>query len=179
MQVDQTPFKDLFLIKPNIFKDSRGYFLESYNKNKLAAHIDDNFVQDNESCSQKDVLRGLHFQLPPFTQAKLIRVIKGSILDVIVDIRKSSETYGQHFKIVLNEDNKHQLYVPEGIAHGFVCLEDNTIINYKCSEFYKPDSEVSLLWNDKTLDIDWQISHPILSKKDEMGLEFKHFESPF
>ncbi len=179
MQVEQTPFKNLLLIKPKVFKDSRGYFLESYNKDKLAAHIDDNFVQDNESCSQKGVLRGLHFQLPPFTQAKLIRVIKGSILDVVVDIRKSFETYGQHYKVMLNGDNKYQLYVPVGFAHGFVCLEDNTIINYKCSEFYNPDSEVSLLWNDKTLDIDWQTSPPILSEKDERGLDFKLFKSPF
>ncbi|MFK5890494.1 MAG: dTDP-4-dehydrorhamnose 3,5-epimerase [Flavobacteriaceae bacterium] len=179
MKIEYTPFKELLVIKPKVFKDSRGYFLESYNKEKLATEIIDDFVQDNESCSQKGVLRGLHFQKPPFTQAKLIRVIKGSILDIVVDIRKDSETFGQHYKIELNEDNKYQFYVPVGFAHGFLCLEDNTIINYKCSEFYKPESEVSLLWNDKTLDIDWQITNPTLSQKDEKGLEFDTFESPF
>jgi len=179
MQIEYTPFKELLIIKSKVFKDPRGYFLESYNKEKLASYINDDFVQDNESCSQKGVLRGLHFQKPPFTQAKLIRVIKGSILDVVVDIRKNSETFGQHYKIELNEDNKYQFYVPVGFAHGFLCLEDNTIINYKCSAFYKPESEVSLLWNDKTLDIDWQATAPILSKKDENGLAFDNFESPF
>lgn len=179
MQIEHTPFKDLLVLKPTVFKDPRGYFLESYNKEKLASFINDDFVQDNESCSQKGVLRGLHFQNPPFTQAKLIRVIKGSILDVVVDIRKNSKTFGQHFKITLNEDSKYQLYVPVGFAHGFVCLEDNTIINYKCSEFYNPKSEVSLLWNDKTLNIDWQTSSPILSNKDAKGFDFNTFDSPF
>jgi len=179
MTIEKTPLKDLLILKPKVFKDPRGYFLESYNKEKLAAYIDDDFVQDNESCSQKGVLRGLHFQNPPYTQVKLIRVIKGAILDVVVDIRKGSDTFGQHYKITLNEDNKYQLYVPKGFAHGFVCLEDDTIINYKCSEFYNPKSEVSLLWNDKTLNIDWLTTAPILSKKDEIGLVFDNFESPF
>jgi len=179
MKIEYTPFKDLFIIKPTVFKDPRGYFLESYNKEKLATEISNDFVQDNESCSQKGVLRGLHFQKPPFTQAKLIRVIKGSILDVVVDIRKDAATFGQHYKITLNEDNKYQLYVPFGFAHGFLCLEDDTIINYKCSTFYKPESEVSLLWNDKTLDIDWQTTKPTLSQKDEKGLAFDTFDSPF
>jgi dTDP-4-dehydrorhamnose 3,5-epimerase len=179
MTIEKTPLKDLLILKPQVFKDTRGYFLESYNKEKLASYINDNFVQDNESCSQKGVLRGLHFQNPPFTQAKLIRVVKGAILDVVVDIRKESETFGQHYKITLNEDNKYQFYVPKGFAHGFVCLEDDTIINYKCSAFYNPKSEVSLLWNDKTLNIDWQTTNPILSKKDENGFEFDNFVSPF
>ena len=179
MHIEKTPFKDLIIIKPRIFKDPRGYFLESYNKEKLGDFVKDNFVQDNESCSQIGVLRGLHFQNPPYTQSKLIRVIKGAILDVVVDIRKESETFGKHLKITLNEDNKHQLYVPKGFAHGFVCLENNTIINYKCSDFYKPESEVSLLWNDKTLNIDWLTSSPTLSKKDMQGLAFDNFESPF
>jgi len=179
MQIEKTPLKDLLILKPKVFKDPRGYFLESYNKEKLAAYINDDFVQDNESCSQKGVLRGLHFQNPPYTQAKLIRVIKGAILDVVVDIRKDSKTFRQHYKVTLNEDNKYQLYVPKGFAHGFICLEYDTIINYKCSEFYNPKSEVSLLWNDKTLNIDWLTTAPILSKKDEIGLVFDNFKSPF
>jgi len=179
MKIEYTPFKDLLILKPKIFKDTRGYFLESYNKEKLASYINNDFVQDNESCSQKGVLRGLHFQLPPFTQAKLIRVIKGRILDVVVDIRKDSKTFGEYYKIELNEDNKYQLYVPVGFAHGFVCLEDDTIINYKCSKFYKPKSEVSLLWNDKTLNIDWLTTSPTLSDKDKNGLAFSTFDSPF
>lgn len=179
MEILTTPLKDLLLIKPHVFKDKRGYFLESYNKNKMQDFIKDYFVQDNESCSQKDVLRGLHFQKPPFGQAKLIRVIHGSILDVVVDLRQGSITYGQHFKTELNSDNKHQLYIPVGFAHGFVTLEDNTIINYKCSAFYNTDSEVSLLWNDKLLKIDWPIANPILSKKDKNAINFNTFTSPF
>ncbi|NQW37546.1 MAG: dTDP-4-dehydrorhamnose 3,5-epimerase [Flavobacteriales bacterium] len=179
MQIEHTPFEGLFIIKPAIFKDDRGYFLESYNKEKMQKHIQDDFVQDNESCSEKGVLRGLHFQTPPFGQSKLIRVIKGSILDVVVDLRKESKTYGQHFKIALNEDNKYQFYIPVGFAHGFVTLSDDTIINYKCSAFYKPSSEVSILWNDQTLNIDWGITNPTLSKKDLVGLNFSDFSSPF
>ncbi|MCF6213862.1 MAG: dTDP-4-dehydrorhamnose 3,5-epimerase [Flavobacteriaceae bacterium] len=179
MTITTTPLEGLFIIKPAVFKDNRGYFLESYNKEKIKKTIQDDFVQDNESCSEKGVLRGLHFQKPPFGQAKLIRVISGRILDVVVDLRKESKTYGQHFKIALNQDNKHQLYIPVGFAHGFVTLANNTIINYKCSDYYNPTSEVSLLWNDKTLNIDWEVSHPTLSKKDLKGLDFSSFNSPF
>lgn len=179
MKLIKTNFKDLLIIEPVVFKDTRGYFLESYHKEKLDKFINLDFVQDNESCSEKNVLRGLHFQKPPFAQAKLIRVIQGAILDVVVDIRKDSETFGQHFIIELNQDNKTQLFVPVGFAHGFVTLKDDTIINYKCSQFYNPKSEVSLLWNDKTLNINWSVENPNLSDKDKNGLNFKNFNSPF
>lgn len=167
------------LITPNVFTDERGYFMETYNQKTLEKVIKSAFVQDNESLSQKGVLRGLHYQKPPFAQAKLIRVIFGSILDVAVDIRKNSATYGQHFKHVLSAENKKQLYIPVGFAHGFLCLEDHTILNYKCSAFYDKKSEASLLWNDKDLHIDWGISEPILAEKDKLAEKFSTFENPF
>lgn len=179
MLIENTPIKDLMLITPNIFGDERGYFMETYNKKRLEKAIKVAFVQDNESLSQKGVLRGLHFQKPPFTQAKLIRVIFGSILDVAVDIRKDSETYGQHFKHILSSENRKQLYIPAGFAHGFLCLEDNTIVNYKCSEFYNKNSEASLLWNDVELNIDWGMKDPILAEKDKLAEKFSTFENPF
>ena len=148
MTIEKTSINDLLIITPNIFKDDRGYFFESYNIEKLSKLIKTDFVQDNESLSQKNVLRGLHFQNPPFAQAKLIRVVKGSILDVAVDLRKTSPTFGRHFKHILSGENKQQLYIPEGFAHGFLCLEDNTILNYKCSNYYNPESENSIIWND-------------------------------
>ncbi len=126
-------------------------------------------MQDNESLSRKNVLRGLHLQLPPHAQAKLIRVIKGSILDVAVDLRKNSDTFGEHFKHVLSGENKKQLYIPEGFAHGFLTLEDDTLINYKCSNYYHAESESSILWNDPDLNIDWGIQNPILAEKDRYG----------
>lgn len=179
MKILKAPLKDLLIIEPKVFKDARGYFLESYHKEKLNQFANIEFIQDNESCSQKDVLRGLHFQQPPYTQAKLIRVIKGAILDVVVDLRRSSKNYGQHFNILLNEDNKTQLFVPEGFAHGFLTLADNTIINYKCSKFYNPTSEISILWNDPSLKIDWPIKNPSLSEKDKNGLLLSNFDNPF
>ena len=179
MIIENTPIKDLMLITPNVFGDERGYFMETYNKKSLEKAIKAAFVQDNESLSQKDVLRGLHFQKPPFAQAKLIRVIFGSILDVAVDIRKDSETYGQHFKHILSSENRKQLYIPAGFAHGFLCLEDDTIVNYKCSEFYNKNSEASLLWNDADLNIDWGMKDPILAEKDKLAEKFSTFENPF
>ncbi|MDH3322478.1 MAG: dTDP-4-dehydrorhamnose 3,5-epimerase [Flavobacteriaceae bacterium] len=179
MIIEKTPIKDLLILKPNVFKDERGYFLESYNQKKFEKIIKLNFVQDNESLSQKGVLRGLHLQKPPYAQAKLIRVIHGSILDVAVDLRKDSETYGKHYKLVLSGENKTQLYVPVGFAHGFVCLENNTILNYKCSNYYNTDSEASILWNDPDLNIDWGIKEPILAKKDELAQKFSTFDNPF
>jgi len=177
--IEKTYIKDLIIITPNIISDNRGYFMESFNQKKLAGIIKTNFVQDNESMSQKGVLRGLHFQLPPYAQAKLIRVIKGSILDVAVDLRKNSDSFGQHFKHVLSEENKKQLYIPEGFAHGFLCLENNTILNYKCSNYYHSESEASILWNDEDLNIDWGIENPILSEKDRFAKNFITFENPF
>lgn len=179
MVTENTFIKDLILIIPNVFKDTRGYFLESYNQKKLENVIKTNFVQDNESLSKKGVLRGLHLQKPPYAQAKLIRVIQGSILDVAVDLRKNSKTYGKHYKIILSGENKKQLYVPVGFAHGFLCLEDNTILNYKCSNYYNAQSEASIAWNDPDLNIDWEINNPILAKKDEQAKKLITFENPF
>lgn len=180
MQVIDTPLKDAKIIIPSVFKDDRGYFMESFNAQKLEAHIGKvNFVQDNQSLSQKGVLRGLHFQKPPHAQGKLVRVIKGRVLDVIVDIRKSSPTYGQSFTCELSEDNFKNLWVPPGFAHGFVCLENETIFFYKVSNYYNKASEDCILYNDQDLGIDWLIEDPILSAKDKEGQLFKNFESPF
>ncbi len=179
MIIENTPIKDLMLITPNVFTDYRGYFMETYNQKRLEKVIKTTFVQDNESLSQKGVLRGLHFQIPPFAQSKLVRVIFGSILDVAIDIRKDSETYGKHFKHVLSAENRKQLYIPAGFAHGFLSLENNTILNYKCSDFYHKKSEASLLWNDEDLDINWGITDPILAEKDKLAEKFSTFENPF
>lgn len=180
MEVITTPIQDLFIIQPKVFEDERGYFYESYNKAAFEKiGIKDEFVQDNQSLSGKNVLRGLHFQNPPFAQGKLVRAIKGGILDVAVDIRKNSKTYGQHFDIVLNETNKTMLWIPPGFAHGFLTLEDETIFSYKCTNIYNKLSEDSILWNDPNLLINWGISDPILSDKDKTGNYFKDFVSKF
>ncbi|MCX8143953.1 MAG: dTDP-4-dehydrorhamnose 3,5-epimerase [Bacteroidia bacterium] len=180
MKIIETPLKDLLIIDPQVFKDERGYFYESYNQEKFfKAGIRDVFVQDNQSLSQKNVVRGLHFQHPPYAQAKLVRVIKGSVYDVVVDLRKDSPTYGQSFGIELTEENFLMLYVPVGFAHGFATLQDNTIFAYKCSAFYNKASEDTILWNDPTLNIDWKVQNPILSEKDKQGKLFQHFQSPF
>jgi len=180
MKIIETSLKGLLIIEPQVFKDERGYFYESYNQEKfLKVGVRDVFVQDNQSLSQKNVVRGLHFQHPPYAQAKLVRVIKGSVYDVVVDIRKDSPTYGQSFGIELTEENFLMLYVPIGFAHGFATLQDNTIFAYKCSAFYNKASEDTILWNDPTLNIDWKVQNPILSEKDKQGKLFQHFQSPF
>lgn len=179
MILEQTDINDVILLTPRVYKDERGYFMESYNQKKVDKLIKDNFVQDNESVSNKNVLRGLHLQVPPYAQAKLIRVIKGSILDVAVDLRQSSSTYGKHFKHILSGENKKQLYIPKGFAHGFLSLEDGTILNYKCSNYYHTDSESSIAWNDPDLSIDWGILDPILAEKDRLAENFATFENPF
>jgi dTDP-4-dehydrorhamnose 3,5-epimerase len=180
MEVIETGIEGLLILKPRIFEDPRGYFFESYNKKAfLAAGIDAEFVQDNQSLSQTGVLRGLHFQRPPYDQGKLVRVISGSVLDVAVDIRKGSKTYGQHYKMVLNGIDKTMFWVPSGFAHGFLTLEDNTIFSYKCTNFYSKESEVSIAWNDKLLEVDWGIAEPVLSEKDKQGEGFETFDSPF
>ncbi len=179
MIIETTFIKDLLLLTPQVYRDERGYFMESYNKLRIGKMIKTDFVQDNESLSRKDVLRGLHLQLPPNAQAKLIRVIKGSILDVAVDLRRNSETFGQHYKHVLSGENKKQLFIPEGFAHGFLTLEDDTLINYKCSNYYHAESETSILWNDPDLKIDWGIQNPILAEKDLLAEKFITFENPF
>jgi len=179
MILEKTFIQDLILLKPRVYEDPRGYFMESYNKKKVEILIKDQFVQDNESVSRINVLRGLHFQAPPHAQSKLIRVVRGSILDVAVDLRKDSKTFGQHFKHVLSGENKKQLYIPVGFAHGFLCLEDKTILNYKCSDYYNASCEDAILWNDPQLNIDWGINDPILAEKDQLAKKFATFENPF
>jgi len=180
MQVKPTEIAGLLIVQPRVFEDHRGYFFESYNKETLAAQgIQASFVQDNQSLSQKGVLRGLHFQMPPYTQGKLVSVIKGAVLDVAVDLRRSSPTYGRHVAIELNERNKTMFWVPEGFAHGFVTLEDNTIFSYKCTNFYHKESERSILWNDPAIGIHWGHTDPLLSEKDIAGMPLEAFNSPF
>jgi len=174
------PISGLKLIQPNIYSDVRGYFFESYNSETfLSLGIDDVFFQDNQSCSNKNVIRGLHFQVPPFEQAKLVRVIKGAVLDVAVDLRKKSTTYGQYFSVLLSAENHLQLYIPSGFAHGFAALEDDTFFAYKCSNVYHKDSERSILYNDKDLNINWNVANPIVTEKDLQAICFKDFISPF
>jgi dTDP-4-dehydrorhamnose 3,5-epimerase len=180
MEVIETKIKDLLIIKPKVFADTRGYFFESYNERVFRDHnINVNFLQDNQSLSHTGVLRGLHFQAPPFAQGKLVRVITGAVLDVAVDIRKDSKTYGQHVSIELTEENKTMFYIPPGFAHGFLTLRDNTIFSYKCTDLYNKASEGTVLWNDPSLGINWNIKDPILSEKDLTGTPFKEFKSPF
>ena len=180
MEVLETRIKDLLIIKPKVFEDARGYFFESYNEAIFKQNgIDLNFIQDNQSLSNAGVLRGLHFQAPPFAQGKLVRVIIGAVLDVAVDIRKNSPTYGQNVTIELNEENKTMFYIPPGFAHGFLTLRDNTIFSYKCTNLYNKASEGTVLWNDKDININWNITNPILSEKDLTGTPFKEFVSPF
>lgn len=180
MEIVKTKIADLYIIKPTVFEDHRGYFFESYNKHEfIKLGIDKNFVQDNESMSQKGVLRGLHFQKPPFDQGKLVRVMQGAVLDVAVDIRKSSPTYGDWVSVELTQDNKWMYWIPPGFAHGFVSLQDNTVFFYKCTNIYNKESEGSIFWNDPTLNINWEIENPLLTEKDKMATLFKDFESPF
>ncbi len=180
MEIIETKIPGLVIVKPTVYEDKRGYFFESYNKEMFLRNgIDQNFVQDNESKSAKGVLRGLHFQKPPFAQGKLVRVMRGAVLDVAVDLRKGSTTYGQWASVELNHDNKWMYWVPPGFAHGFVTLEDDTVFFYKCTNVYNKDSEGSIVWNDPDLNIDWQIDNPVLSEKDKNGPLFKDFITPF
>ena len=180
MEIITTPLEGLLIIKPDVFEDERGYFFESFNHEKfLKEGLDLKFLQDNESKSKKGVLRGLHFQAPPFAQGKLVRVMRGSVLDVAVDIRKSSSTYGKWESIVLSGQNKWMYWIPPGFAHGFVTLEDDTIFFYKCTNGYNKASEGSLRWNDPQLNIDWGIADPVISDKDKVSPGFKGFITPF
>ncbi|MCD4774144.1 MAG: dTDP-4-dehydrorhamnose 3,5-epimerase [Bacteroidales bacterium] len=180
MEIVKTKIPGLLIIKPDVFEDDRGYFFESYNRNKFVdAGIDNIFIQDNESKSMKGVLRGLHFQYPPYDQGKLVRVMKGAVIDVALDIRKNSPTYGQWDSIELTESNKMMYWVPPGMAHGFVTLEDETVFFYKCTNLYNKDSEGSIRWNDPDLNIDWGISNPIISEKDKIAPFFKELKSQF
>lgn len=180
MHVIETQIPGLLEIMPKVFGDHRGYFYESYNKEAFQNFgIHHEFVQDNQSLSSKGVLRGLHFQNPPFAQGKLVRVIQGSVLDVVVDIRKNSPTYGKHHKVLLSGENKLMFWIPPGFAHGFVTLEDETIFSYKCTNVYNKESEGSVLWNDPALGIDWGIEDPQLSAKDEEAKPLSELESQF
>jgi dTDP-4-dehydrorhamnose 3,5-epimerase len=175
----ETKIKDLYVIEPKVFEDSRGYFLESFNQRVFKElGLETIFVQDNQSLSQKGVVRGLHYQNPDKSQIKLIKVVSGSILDVAVDIRKDSPTYGQHVSTILSSDNKRMFYVPHGFAHGFLTLEDNTVVQYKCSDFYSKEHESGIMWNDKDLDINWGINYiPVVSDKDKNNAHFKDLKT--
>ncbi len=182
MTVTETRLKGLFIIEPKIFTDDRGYFFESYSKTKLAeAGITIDFVQDNQSFSHKGAVRGLHAQKAPHAQAKLVRVVQGRVLDVAVDIRKNSPTYGQYETIELSADNQLQFLIPEGFLHGFATLEDNTIFAYKVNSYYAKDCEVGIIWNDPTLNINWGLSETdiLISPKDEVLPLFADLDSPF
>jgi dTDP-4-dehydrorhamnose 3,5-epimerase len=175
-----TFIEDVIEIQPNVFEDNRGHFFEFYHKQKFFdAGINCEFVQDNQSASLKNVLRGLHFQKPPYAQAKLCRVLKGSVIDIAVDIRKNSPTYGKHISVVLDDKKKNMLFIPEGFAHGFMTLEDHTIFQYKCSNYYNKESEDCILWNDIDLNINWSVNDPIVSEKDKYGNRFADYETPF
>jgi dTDP-4-dehydrorhamnose 3,5-epimerase len=182
MTFTETPIKDLLIIEPKIWRDDRGYFYESYSRRSFTEYgIDAEFVQDNQSLSQTGTLRGLHAQAPPFAQGKLVRVIQGSVMDIAVDIRKNSPTFGKHFTVELSGENQKMLWVPPGFLHGFVTLENNTLFTYKVSGLYDKASEFGVLWSDPDLNIDWGIdpSQTILSEKDKVLPLFKDIESPF
>jgi dTDP-4-dehydrorhamnose 3,5-epimerase len=180
LKITTTPIDGLLVIEPQIFKDSRGYFFESYNQDKMkAAGIVLSFVQDNQSLSQMGAVRGLHFQAAPFEQGKLVRVVAGAVRDVVVDIRKNSPTYGQHFSIDLSAENQLMFWIPPGFAHGFETLENNTVFLYKCTNMYDKNSEGGLLWNDPAIGIKWQTSDAIVSEKDQILPLLKDFVSPF
>lgn len=185
MQVEKTKINGLLIITPQVFGDDRGFFVETYNATRYKKNgIDVEFVQDNLSKSQKGVLRGLHFQEEPFVQGKLVHVISGRVLDVAVDIRKDSPTYGEYVSVELSAENKKQFWVPAGFAHGFVSLENDTVFSYKCSNVYNPGCEGGILWNDEKLAIDWKlkenrIDEPILSERDEKWEKFEDFKSKF
>lgn len=181
MKVIKTKIDGLVIIEPKLFVDERGYFFESFNHRDFTSAVGNvTFVQDNESKSSYGVLRGLHFQLPPYTQSKLVRVIEGKVLDVAVDLRKSSPTYGQYVSVELTADNHRQFFIPKGFAHGFVVLSQQAVFQYKCDEFYHPEAEGAIAWNDPTINIDWQIPEEdiILSAKDKIHPMLHDITSP-
>ena len=170
MNVLKTEIEGVYIIEPRVFGDERGYFFESFNAENFLTQtgIDATFVQDNESCSRKGVLRGLHFQKEPYAQAKLVRVVCGRVLDVAVDIRRGSATFGKYVAVELSGENRRQMFIPKGFAHGYITLEDDTIFQYKCDEFYHPEAEGGIAWNDTQIGIDWGVPEEeiILSRKD-------------
>lgn len=182
MEVIKTSIEGVVIIKPHIFEDSRGYFFESFSQREFDEKVGKiKFVQDNESKSSYGVMRGLHFQRPPFTQSKLVRCVIGAVLDVAVDIRKGSQTYGQHVSVELTEDNHLQLFIPKGFAHGFAVLSETAVFQYKCDDFYHPEADGGISILDKTLGIDWRIptERALLSEKDTKHQLLIDFESPF
>ena len=182
MKITKTSISGLVIIEPKVFNDSRGYFYEPYNKSKFDKLIcKTNFVQDNESKSSKGVLRGFHFQKPPYDQAKLVRCIKGEVLDIALDLRKKSNTYGKYEKVILSGKNKKQFFVPRGFAHAFLVLSDTALFSYKVDNIYAPDYDSGIIWNDLLLSIDWPFdeSDLIISHKDKNLKSFSNFQSPF
>ena len=182
MEILDTPISGLFVIKPKVHIDGRGYFMESFNSVSFNQHFaDTTFVQDNESKSNRCVLRGLHCQLPPFEQSKLVRVIEGEIFDVAVDVRTESQTYGSFFSITLNDENKKQLFVPKGFLHGFLVLSETAIVNYKVDNLYSPEHDSGVIFNDPNININWPIGFDemIISSKDSKLSKFEEFISPF
>lgn len=183
MNVIKTAIDGVLIIEPKVFGDDRGYFFESFNARDFAEKtgLDITFVQDNESKSRYGVLRGLHFQLPPYTQSKLVRVVKGRVLDIAIDIRKSSPTYGKWVSCELTEDNHRQFFVPKGMAHGFCVLSEEAVFQYKCDDFYHPEAEGGIAWNDPNIAVEWPIPAEdiSLSERDKHHPSFKEFTSPF
>ncbi len=176
MHIIQTDIKGVVIIEPKVFSDDRGYFFESFSQKEFEEKVSEAvFVQDNESRSVYGVVRGLHFQRSPYEQAKLVRVVKGEVLDVVVDIRRDSPTYGQYLSTVLSEENKRQLFIPRGFAHGYAVLKEETIFQYKCDNYYAPEYEGAILWNDSQLGIDWHLPPEdiILSEKDRHNPPFQ------
>ena len=180
MEFTQFDIPGPLLFKPRVFEDERGYFFESFSRRVWAEQgVTVDFVQDNQSFSNKGTLRGLHFQAPPFEQGKLVRVSRGKVLDIIVDIRKSSPTYGRHIRVELTADNFLQLWVPPGFAHGFSVLEDQTVFQYKCTNYYDKASEGGIIYKDPELNLDWGLEFPVVSEKDVLLPAFSQFLSPF
>lgn len=182
MEIIQTDIEGVVILKPRVFEDERGYFFESYSKREFDKQVREiNFVQDNESRSQYGVVRGLHYQKWPFTQSKLVRVLRGRVLDIAVDIRQGSPTYGKHVSVELSGENRLQLFIPRGFAHGFAVLSQDAVFQYKCDEFYHPESEGGIAWDDPLLNIDWKLPEKdiILSKKDTVNPKFEEIEPHF
>jgi len=182
MNVIKTDIEGVVIIEPRVFNDARGYFFESYSRREFDEKVRPvNFVQDNESCSTRGVMRGLHFQLPPFTQSKLVRCVRGAVLDVAVDIRRGSPTYGRHVAVELTEENHRQFFVPRGFAHGFAVLSDVAVFQYKCDNFYAPQADGGISILDTSLGIDWRIDpgHAVLSEKDTRHPMLCDFDTPF
>jgi dTDP-4-dehydrorhamnose 3,5-epimerase len=181
MKLIETKIKDLYILEPRVFGDDRGYFFESFNSQTFQELIGEEveFVQDNQSMSGENIVRGLHFQNPPFAQGKLVRVIKGEVIDVAVDIRKDSPTYGEHVSVRLSGENNRMFWIPPGFAHGFSSLEEGTIFSYKCTNYYSKESEGSVAWDDPELNINWGVENPIISEKDQESRLFRDLKSKF